>query len=215
MSAFSKTFPKYFTYRARLDYAEDKTYRHLEPASAYQLELSRLTLYDLQRRETQNRKMHLYLGTAKSSVANKSSPKEQKYFVRSIVRHSDLITKDASFDYIRLELVRALVDAMDELDIAMSTGNGGGSCGGGNHVFLNFIAPLLVLPDEIVQLVTQLVPKYSSRLWKLCILQVELKLLVQPSLSPAIPTTFRVHISINRDVQEVNVYTESNVNGKV
>ena len=41
-------FGRYFTYRARKDYQEDRIYRHLEPALAFQLELNRLKNYDLQ-----------------------------------------------------------------------------------------------------------------------------------------------------------------------
>lgn len=179
-----------------------------------------MALYSVQRRETQNRKMHLYLGSAKSSVEAQSGRIEWKYFVRSIVRHSDLISKVASFEYVQMEIGRALVDAMDELDIAVSVGEA--SANGrmivqGNHVFLNFIAPLLMFDDEIVHLVTDLMPKFSSRLWKLCILQVELKFLVQQSshYDTNAPKTLRIHISNNRNVQEINVYTEAIVDKKV
>jgi hypothetical protein len=36
-------FPKYFTFRASLGYAEDTIYRHLEPALAFQLEVRATT----------------------------------------------------------------------------------------------------------------------------------------------------------------------------
>jgi hypothetical protein len=45
--------------------------------------------------------MHLYLGKAK--VANRKLP-TNRFFIRSIIRHdSDLITKEASFEYLQNE----------------------------------------------------------------------------------------------------------------
>jgi acetyl-CoA carboxylase/biotin carboxylase 1 len=44
---------------------EDRIYRNLEPAMAFQLELIRMRSYDLEALPTSNQKMHLYLGKAK------------------------------------------------------------------------------------------------------------------------------------------------------
>nr|CAD7194928.1 unnamed protein product [Timema douglasi] len=60
-----RQFPKFFTYRCRNNYAEDRIYRHLEPAMAFQLELNRMRTYDLEALPTSDQKMHLYLGKAK------------------------------------------------------------------------------------------------------------------------------------------------------
>lgn len=62
-----KQFPKFFTYRARDIFKEDRIYRHLEPACAFQLELNRMRSYNLEALPTSNQKMHLYLGKAKVS----------------------------------------------------------------------------------------------------------------------------------------------------
>lgn len=86
-----KKFPKFFTYRARDNYEEDRIYRHLEPACAFQLELNRMRTYDLEALQTANQKMHLYLGKAK--VAKGLQVTDFRFFIRSIIRHSDLITK--------------------------------------------------------------------------------------------------------------------------
>lgn len=63
-------FPKFFTYRARDSFEEDRIYRHLEPACAFQLELNRMRTYDLEALQTSNQKMHLYLGKAKVAKVN-------------------------------------------------------------------------------------------------------------------------------------------------
>lgn len=48
-----------------IQFAEDMIYRHLEPALAFQLEINRLTNYDITAIPCQNHRMHLYLGSAK------------------------------------------------------------------------------------------------------------------------------------------------------
>uniref|UniRef100_A0A9L0SL47 Acetyl-CoA carboxylase 1 n=1 Tax=Equus caballus TaxID=9796 RepID=A0A9L0SL47_HORSE len=89
--AQQKEFPKFFTFRARDEFAEDRIYRHLEPALAFQLELSRMRNFDLTAVPCANHKMHLYLGAAK--VKEGAEVTDHRFFIRAIIRHSDLITK--------------------------------------------------------------------------------------------------------------------------
>lgn len=72
-------------------FAEDHIYRHLEPALAFQLELNRMRNFDLTAVPCANHKMHLYLGAAK--VEEGTEVTDYRFFIRAIVRHSDLITK--------------------------------------------------------------------------------------------------------------------------
>lgn len=88
---YRRQFPKFFTYRARDNFEEDRIYRHLEPACAFQLELNRMKSYQLEALPTANQKMHLYLGRAKGSKSQEVT--DYRFFIRSIIRHSDLITK--------------------------------------------------------------------------------------------------------------------------
>lgn len=74
-----------------LQFAEDRIYRHLEPALAYQLELSRMRSFDLAAVPCANHRMHLYLGAAK--VKDGAEVTDYRFFIRAIIRHSDLITK--------------------------------------------------------------------------------------------------------------------------
>jgi len=67
---FRKQFPRFFTYRQRDGFVEDRIYRHLEPGMAFQLELNRMRTYDLEALPTSNRKMYLYLGKAKVFFIN-------------------------------------------------------------------------------------------------------------------------------------------------
>jgi acetyl-CoA carboxylase / biotin carboxylase 1 len=140
-----RQFPKFFTYRARDLFEEDRIYRHLEPACAFQLELNRMRTYDLEALPTANQKMHLYLGRAKS--AKEKTVSDYRFFIRSIIRHSDLITKEASFEYLQNEGERVLLESMDELEVAFSHRYAKHTdC---NHIFLNFVPCVIMDPAKV------------------------------------------------------------------
>ncbi|MEQ2196491.1 hypothetical protein XENOCAPTIV_030555 [Xenoophorus captivus] len=88
---FHREFPKFFTFRARDKFEEDRIYRHLEPALAFQLELNRMRNFALTAIPCANHKMHLYLGAARVEVGAEVT--DYRFFVRAIIRHSDLVTK--------------------------------------------------------------------------------------------------------------------------
>ncbi|KAK2537344.1 Acaca [Columba guinea] len=168
---FHREFPKFFTFRARDKFEEDRIYRHLEPALAFQLELNRMRNFDLTAIPCANHKMHLYLGAAKVEVGTEVT--DYRFFVRAIIRHSDLITKEASFEYLQNEGERLLLEAMDELEVAFNNTNVRTDC---NHIFLNFVPTVIMDPSKIEEAVRSMVMRYGSRLWKLRVLQAELKI---------------------------------------
>lgn len=177
-------FPKYYTFRHRDDFYEDRIYRHLEPALAFQLEINRLRNYDLEAIPTAKQKMHLYLGKAKD-VAPGQQVTDYRFFIRTIIRHSDLITKEASYDFLQNEGERQLLEAMDELEVASSHPNASRTdC---NHIFLNFVPKVTMDPAKIAENVRAMVMRYGSRLWKLRVLQAELRMAIR--LTPSGPCT--------------------------
>ncbi|PIO38041.1 hypothetical protein AB205_0134810 [Aquarana catesbeiana] len=169
--AQKREFPKFFTFRARDEFAEDRIYRHLEPALAFQLELNRMRNFDLNAVPCANHKMHLYLGAAK--VAAGIEVTDYRFFVRAIIRHSDLVTKEASFEYLQNEGERLLLEAMDELEVAFNNTSVRTDC---NHIFLNFVPTVIMDPSKIEESVRSMVMRYGSRLWKLRVLQAEVKI---------------------------------------
>lgn len=195
--------PRYFTFRSRKDYEEDKIYRHLEPALAFQLELNRLKNYDLQSVPTSSNKMHLYLGTAK--VAKGRPVSDYRFFIRSIVRHSDLITAAASFEYMKNEGERLLLEALDELEVAFS--HPSASRTDGNHIFLNFVPCVTMDPTRISSDIRNIVFKYASRLLKLQVKSAEIRCIIRPTqTSPASP--HRLCIEVSGVVLNINMYQE-------
>lgn len=172
---FRRQHPKFFTFRARDQFNEDRIYRHLEPALAFQLEINRLRTYELEALPTSNQKMHLYLGKAK--VAKGQEVTDYRFFVRSIIRHSDLITKEASFEYLQNEGERLLLESMDELEVAFSHPYSRRTdC---NHIFLNFVPTVIMDPSKVEESVRSMVMRYGPRLWKLRVLQAELKMILR------------------------------------
>lgn len=179
--------PKYFTYRLISGFDEDRIYRHLEPASAFQLELRRMQNFDLTKLPTNNLTMHLYLGRAKTSA------KSCRYFVRSIVRHSDLNTREASCEYLTSACDRVLVEAMDELDVRMARQE---ESVGSNHIFLSFIAPIISDEASIGETVRAAVAKFEHRLWRLRVMQLEFIVATRSSALAAVQVV-RVDVTNN------------------
>uniref|UniRef100_A0A8C9YX11 acetyl-CoA carboxylase n=1 Tax=Sander lucioperca TaxID=283035 RepID=A0A8C9YX11_SANLU len=169
--AQKREFPKFFTFRARNKFEEDRIYRHLEPALAFQLELNRMRNFALSAIPCSNHKMHLYLGAARVEVGTEVT--DYRFFVRAIIRHSDLVTKEASFEYLHNEAERLLLEAMDELEVAFNNTTVRTDC---NHIFLNFVPTVIMDPSKIEESVRSMVMRYGSRLWKLRVLQAELKI---------------------------------------
>uniref|UniRef100_A0A8C4V180 Acetyl-CoA carboxylase alpha n=1 Tax=Falco tinnunculus TaxID=100819 RepID=A0A8C4V180_FALTI len=173
LDSLSGDFRKQVNYEVdqRFHFEEDRIYRHLEPALAFQLELNRMRNFDLTAIPCANHKMHLYLGAAKVEVGTEVT--DYRFFVRAIIRHSDLVTKEASFEYLQNEGERLLLEAMDELEVAFNNTNVRTDC---NHIFLNFVPTVIMDPSKIEESVRSMVMRYGSRLWKLRVLQAELKI---------------------------------------
>ncbi|ODN01988.1 Acetyl-CoA carboxylase [Orchesella cincta] len=194
LALHERQFPKFFTFRSRDSFDEDRIYRHLEPAQAFQLEINRMRMYDLEALPTSNQKMHLYRG--KGKVPEGQEVTDYRFFIRSIIRHSDLITKEASYEYLQNEGERLLLEAMDELEIAFSHAQAKKTdC---NHIFFNFIPTVIMGAGRIEEIIRNIVLRYGPRLWKL----------PHPR---EIPTTLRLIISNQRGFDlTITMYKEEN-----
>lgn len=118
-------------------FQEDLTYRHLEPALAFQLELNRMRLFNLKPIPCANKNLHIYYGAAKKvgkqfllssfllrvealnylfgvnlycstsysvfiQEGRQREVTDYRFFIRSIVRHSDFVTKVCSINFIAI-----------------------------------------------------------------------------------------------------------------
>ncbi|XP_015683544.1 acetyl-CoA carboxylase-like [Protobothrops mucrosquamatus] len=109
-------------------------------------------------------------------VANSPGPKSI-LIDHGIRRLTFLVAqKEASFEYLQNEGERLLLEAMDELEVAFNNTNVRTDC---NHIFLNFVPTVIMDPSKIEESVRSMVMRYGSRLWKLRVLQAELKINIQ------------------------------------
>ncbi|VDP87684.1 unnamed protein product, partial [Schistosoma mattheei] len=98
---------------------------------------------------------------------------DYRFFVRCIIRHADLVSREASFEYLQSEAEQILLEAMDALDLA--SGHPDASRTMGNHIFLNFV-PVLLLEDinRLKSTIRKVVMRYARRFLRLRVSQVGL-----------------------------------------
>lgn len=91
---------------------------------------------------------------------------DYRFFVRSIIRHSDLVTSEASFEYLKNEGERLLLEALDELEVAFTHPLAKKT--DGNHIFLNFVPTVSMDARGIAaDIEDKIVTRYAMRLMKL------------------------------------------------
>ena len=164
-------FPRYYTFRERLNYKEDPVCRHVEPPLAYHLELSRLSNFDITYIPTLNRQIHLYYATAKGKKPGDRGF-TSAFFVRAVVRSGDSITTPAYKEYLIAQAERVMVDGIKSLEVAVRDKRFAGACN--HHIFLKIITEISFEPDNVDELLRNLGEKYGKRLWKLKVGKLEL-----------------------------------------
>ena len=162
-------------------FEEDRIYRHLEPALAFQLEISRLNNFTLEAIPVEYHRIYLYLARSKNGKDKYpvNNSRDVRFFVRSIIRHSELMTREASYEYMRNTAERTLLEALDAIEVGYSHPEGkNADC---NHIFLNFLPTLVTVdPWKVADTARDFVIRYGHRLWKLRVLQAELKFIIRP-----------------------------------
>lgn len=95
---------------------------------------------------------------------------------------------------------------MDELEVAFSHPHGRRTdC---NHIFLNFVPTVIMDAAKVKEAVTAMVVRYGPRLWKLRVLQAELRMVMRPQ--PGAATT-AVRLCLANDsgyFLDISMYTE-------
>lgn len=88
------SYPLYYTFRATLGYNEDEIHRHIEPPLAFQLDIRRLSNFNITRVSTEHRHLHVYFAREKRG-------KGRSFFMRTIVRAKEM------FQSVPMRTVRA------------------------------------------------------------------------------------------------------------
>ena len=191
--------PSFFTFRERSDYSEDPVIRHLEPALAYQLELYRLSNFDIKASLLENRALHLYYGEGKKNTI------DNRFFVRALIRPGLLQSSEAPVDYLISEADRVVSESLDALELKMAD-NSKADC---NHIFMNFIPTVCVSPENIKETFRGFLERHGKRFGRLRVQSGEIKLMIkQTPRSPPYPIRFTIS-NVTGFVLNVHTYREA------
>ncbi|KAG9067876.1 acetyl-coenzyme-A carboxylase [Linnemannia hyalina] len=192
-------YPSYFTFRERNNYAEDQTIRHIEPAMAYRLELSRLSNFDIKPCFIDNRQVHVYYAVGKENIS------DCRFFVCALVRPGRLRSSVRTADYLISETDRLLNDILDALEIVGATYKQS-DC---NHLFINFIPTFQLDATEVESALKGFIDRHGKRLWRLRVTGAEIRFNVQSKNDTADPIPLRFIISnVSGYVLNVDTYRE-------
>ncbi|KAF2019851.1 hypothetical protein BU24DRAFT_128049 [Aaosphaeria arxii CBS 175.79] len=159
------TYPGYFTFRGP-NYVEDDSIRHVEPALAFQLELGRLSKFNIKPVFTENRNIHIYEAVGKGAESDK------RYFLRAVVRPGRLREDIPTAEYMISETDRLMTDILDALEIV------GTNQADMNHIFINFSHVFPLAPSEVEEAIGGFLERFGRRLWRLRVTGAEIRIIV-------------------------------------
>ncbi|EMC93743.1 hypothetical protein BAUCODRAFT_36199 [Baudoinia panamericana UAMH 10762] len=162
------TYPGYFTFRGPT-YEEDLNLRHSEPALAFQLELGRLSNFNIKPVFTENRNIHMY------EAVGKNAENDKRYFARAVVRPGRLREDIPTAEYMMSEADRLMTDILDAMEIV---GNNNSDM---NHIFINFVAVFPLQPSEIEQALAGFLDRFGRRAWRLRVTGAEIRIICTDS----------------------------------
>ena len=188
------SYPAYFTFRGP-DYVEDDSIRHIEPALAFQLELSRLSKFNIKPVFTENKNIHVY------EAIGKTVDKDKRYFTRAVIRPGRLRDEIPTAEYLISEADRIINDIFDALEII---GNNNSDL---NHIFINFTPVFQLEPTKVEHSLQGFLDRFGARGWRLRVSQVEIRIIcTDPQGAP-----FPLRVIVNNTsgyVVDVDIYVE-------
>ena len=189
------SYPRYYTFRGP-GYEEDAPIRHSEPATAFQLELNRLSKFNIKPVFTENKNIHVYEGIGKNVDTDK------RYFTRAVIRPGRLRDEIPTAEYLISEADRVINDIFDALEILGSNNSDL------NHIFMNFTPVFQLHPREVEQSLQGFLDRFGARAWRLRVSQVEIRIIcTDPSTGQPYP--LRVIITNTSGfIVDVDLYAE-------
>ncbi|ODV86304.1 hypothetical protein CANARDRAFT_6793 [[Candida] arabinofermentans NRRL YB-2248] len=201
------SYPRYYTYKASADasegYAEEEVIRHIEPALAFQLELGRLSNFNIKPVQTDNRNIHVY-----EAVAKNSSGIDKRYFTRGIIRTGSIRDDITTSEYLISEAHRLMSDILDALEV-IDTSNTDL-----NHIFINFSAVFNITPKDVESAFGGFLERFGRRLWRLRVTGAEIRIMCT-NPETGVPFPLRAMINnVSGYVVKSDMYIEEkNANG--
>ncbi|KAI4141851.1 MAG: hypothetical protein L6R39_005161 [Caloplaca ligustica] len=194
------TYPGYFTFRGPT-YAEDNSIRHIEPALAFQLELGRLSNFNIKPVFTENRNIHVYEAIGKTT-GDSDKAVDKRYFTRAVVRPGRLRDDIPTAEYLISEADRLMNDILDALEII---GNNKSDL---NHIFINFSPVFPLQPQEVEEALAGFLERFGRRAWRLRVTGAEIRI-VCTDPTTGLPYPLRVVVTNTSGyVIQVELYAE-------
>ncbi|KAJ6786484.1 hypothetical protein PWT90_10419 [Aphanocladium album] len=189
------SYPGYYTFRGP-HYEEDDSIRHSEPALAFQLELARLSKFNIKPVFTENKNIHVYEGIGKAADTDK------RYFTRAVIRPGRLRDEIPTAEYLISEADRVVNDIFDALEIIGSNNTDM------NHIFMNFSPVFQLAPAEVEHSLQGFLDRFGARGWRLRVSQVEIRIICTDPKT-GLPYPLRIGITNTSGyVVDVDLYAE-------
>ncbi|KAJ3936873.1 MAG: acetyl-CoA carboxylase [Lentinula lateritia] len=148
-------YPVYLTLReADRVWTEEQSIHNIEPALAFQLELSRLSSYKPQPVSVESKQIHIYHAVARENQLDK------RFFVCALVRPGRLRGSMSTAEYLISETDRLVTTVLDALELVTAEQRNT-DC---NHIFLNFIYNLAVTYEDVLAAISGFIERHG----KLC-----------------------------------------------
>jgi acetyl-CoA carboxylase/biotin carboxylase 1 len=165
-------YPLYYTLRERnAVWQEEQAIRNIEPALAYQLELSRLSNYILEPCLVESIQNHIYHGVARENQL------DHRFFIRALIRPGRLRDTMNTADYLISETDRRVTSILDALEV-VGVKYRNSDC---NHIFMNFIYNLSVTYEDVLAAVSGFIERHGKRLWRLHVTSSEIRIALEDS----------------------------------
>jgi acetyl-CoA carboxylase / biotin carboxylase 1 len=163
-------YPVYFTLRESDGaWGEEQAIRNVEPALAFQLELSRLSNYNLTPCFVEAKQIHIYHGIARENQL------DNRLFVRALVRPGRLRGTMSTAEYLVAETDRLVTSVLDALEV-VSAQYRTADC---NHIFMNFVYNLEVTYEDVLKAISGFIERHGKRLWRLHVTGSEIRIALQ------------------------------------
>lgn len=160
-------YPWYYTLR-EMDgvWQEEEAIRNIEPALAFQLELSRLSNYNLTPTFVQSKQIHIYHGVARENQL------DHRFFIRALIRPGRLRDTMNTAEYLISETDRRVTSILDSLEV-VSAKYRTADC---NHIFMNFVFTLNVSYEDVLAAISGFIERHGKRLWRLHVTSSEIRI---------------------------------------
>ncbi|KAG6891561.1 hypothetical protein C0992_004419, partial [Termitomyces sp. T32_za158] len=163
-------YPVYYTLRDfGSTWGEEQAIRNIEPALAFQLELSRLSNYNLKPCFVEAKQIHIYHAVARENQL------DNRFFIRALVRPGRLRGTMSTAEYLISETDRLVTSVLDALEV-VSAQYRGADC---NHIFMNFVYNLAVTYEDVLAAISGFIERHGKRLWRLHVTGSEIRITLE------------------------------------